>query len=423
MTVELRLREVLNQFNLNRHGIAQHIAKCCGVHRHTVGKIYRNESKNPSLDVIGKICSWLIENGVPADILPGALLGFKPAKLWQAIAQTSKVTICLGMYKNIVNKNNNNNKPGPAHMTVASNDATANSKIYHILTSKEEMGDSRPTVRTRHVPFHFHRNVQQVDKSLFDADKLIAHRIYQEVLGQITMDTVILIGSQRANYLVEYFIGDLFGCQPFAPDIRKPKVPLYLRYRPFDRPVPSCCGGRDNLFGVEPTTNCGIWYMNENDKWQLCEWKRGQQDSGAVITVRSAGSMRIALFGFSGRSTNAICNELIQRPENFWPVNAVNFEANGCVPHLTANPKRLSGKKAIQPTTVVRNSNEIGVYICRVKFSDSGKDAEFWTERDYDNDEVDVMPLNRAVLDRYLPKRGRLPGGKMKDRKLLFQSG
>lgn len=416
MAVELRLQEVLNQFNLNQHGIEQYIANCCGLHRHTVGKIYRNNAKNPSLYVIGKICSWLIENGVPAHILPGALLGFKPAKLWQAIAQTSKVTICLGMYKNIINRNNNN-KPGPSHMTVASNDATANSKLYQILTNKEEMGNSRPPVRTRHVPFHFHRNVQQVDESLFDADKHSAQRIYQEILGQITMDTVILIGSQRANYLVEYFIADLFGCPPFVPNIKKPNVPLYLRYRLFDRQVPSCFGGRDNLLRVEPSTKCGIWYIDENDKWKLCQWKRGKQDSGAVITVRSAGSMRIALFGFSGRSTNAICNELIQRPKNFWPVNAANFEAKECGPHLAASQKRLSGKKAIQQTTVVRNSNEIGVYICRVKFSNFDKDAESWTERDYDNDEVEVMPLNRSVLDRYLPKRGRSQGRKIKAKK------
>jgi hypothetical protein len=417
MTVELRLQEVLNQFNLNRHGIEKRIAQCCGLHRHTVGKIYRNESKNPSLYVIGKMCSWLIENGVPAQILPGALLGFKPAKLWQAIAQTSRVTICLGMYKNIINKNSRN-KPGPSHMTVASNDATANSKIYQILTSKEEMGDSRPTVRTRHVPFHFHHNVQQLDESLFEADKHSSLRIYQEVLGQINMDTVILIGSQRANYLVEYFVADLFGCQPFVPDTKKPNVPLYLRYRSFDRPVPSCFGGRDNLLGVESTTQCGIWYMDENDQWLLCEWKRGVQDSGAVITVRSAGSMRIALFGFSGRSTNAICNKLIQEPEKFWPANAVDFEAHECTPHLAENRKPHSRKKAGQQTTVVRNSNEIGVYICRVQFSDSDKAAKTWTERDYDNDEVEVMPLDRAVLDRYLPKRGRIRSGKIMRKKL-----
>jgi hypothetical protein len=302
-------------------------------------------------------------------------------------------------------------------MTVASFDAAANSEINQILTSKEEMGDSRPTVRTRHIPFHFHRDDQKVNESLFEEDKRSSQRIYHEILGQVPMDTVILIGSQRANYLVEHFVADLFGCHPFVPITKKPNVPLYLRYRTFDRPVASCFGGRENLPGEESTNKCGIWFSDENDRWRLCEWKKGKQDSGAVITVRSAGSMRIALFGFSGRSTNAVCNELIQRPEKFWPVNGEDFEADETVPDITANKKRISRKKAAQQNTVVRNSNEIGVYICRVRFSESKNDAESWKEKDYDKDEVVVMPLDRAALEKYLPKRGRSRGGKIRRKK------
>jgi transcriptional regulator with XRE-family HTH domain len=406
MTVELRLQQVLKQHNLNHHGVEQRIANACGLHRHTVGKIYRNESKNPSLRVLDKICSWLISKGVPAKTLPGVLLGFRPAELWEAIAKTSEVTICLGMYKHIIHKNNNE-KPGPAHLTVASHDATANSKINQQLTTEEVMGKARPTVRTLHVPFYFRRNVQQLDESLFEEDQHVALRIYQEVLGQVPMDTVILIGSQRANYLVEYFVADLFGCQPFLPIAAKPEVPLYLRYRSFDRLVPSCFGGRDSLPGFENTNKCGIWYLDEDGGWRLCQWRKDKQDSGAVITVRSAGSMRIALFGFSGRSTTAICNELIKHPEKFWPVNATDFEADKNGPHLPPNKKRASGKKAAQENAVIRNSNEIGVYICRVNFADSDNDAESWIENDYDKDEVVVIPLNRAVLEKYLPKRGQ----------------
>ena len=407
MTVELRLKQVLKQHNLYKYGVEKRIAECCGLHRHTVGKIYRNGAKNPSLFVIGKICGWLIENGVPADILPGALFGFKPAKLWQAIAKTSEVTICLGRYKHIINKNNNK-KPGPAHMTVASFDADANSKINQILTSKEEMGNSRPKVRTRYVPFHFCHNDQWVDLRLLQEDIQSSHRIYQEILGQVPMDTVILIGSQRANYLVEHFVADLFGCEPFVPVDKKSNVPFYLRYRTFDRPVPSCFGGGDNLPEVLDTNKCGIWYLDENDSWQLYEWQRDKQDSGAVITVRSAGSMRIALFGFSGRSTNAICNELIQRPEKFWPVNGADLEACEPVPPLAEKKKRNSRKKATPSNTVIRNANEIGVYICRVEFYEPDNDTKSpGPEKDYDKYDVHVMPLDRAVLEKYLPKRGR----------------
>ena len=416
MTFELRLQQVLNQYNLNRHGIEQKIARSCGLHRHTIGKIYRNEAKNPSLHVISKICGWLIENGVPPDILPGALLGFKPARLWQAIGKTSKVTICLGMYKHIINKNNSE-KPGPAHLTVASHDATANSKINQLLTSKEEMGNSRPTVQTRHVPFHFHRHNRQVEESLFKEDMRSTELIYQEVLDQAPMDNVILIGSQRANYLVEHFVANLFGCSPFTPVSSRPKVPLYLRYRTYDRPVPSCFGGRDIPPGAERKNKCGIWFLNKNGGWQLHEWEKNERDSGAVITVRSADAMQIALFGFSGRSTNAICNELIQRPENFWPEHGEEFGAEETFPGNRTTNKRMSKKKSPLPNTVVRNSKEIGVYICQVEFSKSDNDAETWKEKDCDNDIVTVEPLDRSALEKHLPKRRQSKGGKIRKKR------
>jgi hypothetical protein len=410
MIVELRLQQLLDQKKLNRHGIEQLIARSCNLHRHTVGKMYRNESKNPSLHNLSKICGWLIENGVEADILPGALFGFKPASLWKAIGKTTSVTICLGAYNHIIAQKKNI-KPGPAHMTVALHDAAAYSKISQVLTSKEEMGNERPTVRTQHVPFHFHHNSQEVEGAWFEEDKRSSQRIYQEVMGKVPMNTVMLIGSQRANYLVEHFVADLFGCQPYAPNLKKTCVPLYLRYRTFDRLVPSCFGGRDNPAWVEKTHKCGIWFPDENNKWQLCEWKKAKRDSGAVITVRSAGSMRIALFGFTGRSTNAICNELIHNPENFWPLDPADLEDDERNPQNAAKKKPVSRKKANPQTTAVRKSSEIGMYICRVNFSEPENDAEPWSAKDFDKDTVDVKPFHRSVLERYLPTRGRSSGG------------
>jgi hypothetical protein len=410
MIVELRLQQVLDQYGLNWHGVEQNIANSCGMHRHTVGKMYRGESKNPSLYNLSLICGWLIENGVPANILPEALLGFKPASLWKAVARTTSVTICMGSYNHIITQNKNV-KPGPAHMTVALHDAAAFSKISQVLTSEEEMGGARPTVRTQHVPFHFHHNSQEVEGAWFEEDKRSSKRIYQEVMGKVPMNTVMLIGSQRANYLVEHFVSDLFGCQPFVSNLKKPCVPLYLRYRTFDRLVPSCFGGRDNPAWVEKTNKCGIWFPDENNKWQLYEWKKAKQDSGAVITVRSAGSMRIALLGFIGRSTNAICNELIHRPENFWPLDPADLENEDTGRQSAAKKKRRSRKKANPPTTAIRKSSEIGMYICRVKFSEPENNAEPWSAKDFDRDKVEVKPFHKSVLERYLPTRGRSRGG------------
>jgi hypothetical protein len=410
MIVELRLKQLLDQEKLNRHGIEQLIARSCKLHRHTVGKMYRNESKNPSLQNLSKICGWLIKNGVKPDILPGALFGFKPASLWKAIGETESVTICLGMYKHIITQNKNI-KPGPAHMTVALHDAAAYSKISRVLTSKEEMGNERPTVRTQHVPFHSHHNSQEVEGDWFEEDKRSTEQIYQEIMGKVPMNTVMLIGSQRANYMVEHFVADLFGCQPFSPNLKKPRVPLYLRHRTFDRLVPSCFGGRDNPAWVEKTNKCGIWFPDGNNRWQICEWEKDKQDSGAVITVRSAGSMRIALFGFTGRSTLAICNELIRNPEKFWPLNAADLENEEAGSANAVKKKSASSKKDNPQTTAIRNSSEIGMYFCSVNFSEPENDAEPWSEKDFDKDKVEVKPFLRSVLEKYLPIRGRSGGG------------
>jgi hypothetical protein len=51
---------------------------CMGFIRHTIGEILRNKAKNPSLNVLDKICGYLIDNGVPFEILPGPCWASSP---------------------------------------------------------------------------------------------------------------------------------------------------------------------------------------------------------------------------------------------------------------------------------------------------------------------------------------------------------
>jgi hypothetical protein len=112
-----------------------------------------------------------------------------------------------------------------------------------------------------------------------------------------------------------------FGCEPFQPMTEKPLIPFYFCYRDFDRLVPSCFGGEENPPSVNGPNKSGVWFMLENDEWQLYEWKEDQCGGGIVITIRHGDSMTMALFGLSGRSTNAICNEIIVHPQKFWAGN------------------------------------------------------------------------------------------------------
>jgi hypothetical protein len=402
MEVELRLKQLLREYHLDEHGVEKDMANKCGLHRHTIAKLLKNASPNPSLPVLGKISRYLIARGIPSDILPGALLGGRPAGLWKAIGALDNVAIYLGMYKHI----KNNNQPGPGHMTIALHDAAAASKIREQLSMKAETGDSRPIVHWRYVPFQVRPASQKVAGDWFEEDKDNAKEMFKKMKTSGDHESSILLGSQRANYLVEYLVAELFGCKPFYPNTNKePRVPFYLSYRNFDRPVPSCFGGRDLPPGLDAPKKSGVWFINDKTDWQLYEWKRNKCGSGIVMTIRDSGSVVMALFGFSGRSTNAICNEIIKNPKVFWAAQSENpksAEDNG---NGKSSGRKSYARKKEFKNIVIRQSKEIGIYICRVSFYQADGGMKTWKEENYEKDEVKVTPLSKKVLEDFLPKK------------------
>ncbi len=75
MQIQIRLQELLEHYDLDDHGVIQRIADYLKLHRHTIRKLYNNQHSNPSLEVLGKVCDWLVHNDVPVETLPQALFG------------------------------------------------------------------------------------------------------------------------------------------------------------------------------------------------------------------------------------------------------------------------------------------------------------------------------------------------------------
>src|SRR5689334_14849299 len=98
MKIEIRLKKILKDYNLDEKGIAARIASETDLHRHTVTRLYRNEQKNPSLEALGEICDWLERHHVPANILPEALLGAESSSLFDAVTAMRSTTVYLGEY-------------------------------------------------------------------------------------------------------------------------------------------------------------------------------------------------------------------------------------------------------------------------------------------------------------------------------------
>ena len=52
-----------------------------------------------TLETVAALASFLVDHGYPAHELPGALLGPRPSRLWEAIAARKEVTIWMGEYR------------------------------------------------------------------------------------------------------------------------------------------------------------------------------------------------------------------------------------------------------------------------------------------------------------------------------------
>jgi transcriptional regulator with XRE-family HTH domain len=421
MQIELRLKSFLKKYGLDYHGVKNELAEVCDVHRHTIGKLLKNEMSNPSLNLLSKICRWIlrkkeieIENGeFDPSILPRELFGSRPAELWLAFGKSRRVTIYLGEYQ----QSHQDMPHVPAHRSVSRRDAEVESMFIQRLSSTEVMGANRPVVHTRFIPFHYtwkksDGSDDTVENNVTDDDRDRAIRVYErDVRKRNPNESVIMVGSQRVNYLLECQVANIFGCEPFAQALDNPKVPFYLCYRDFDHSVNSCFGGRHfpphyetwnkadynkicEAYEKEhgpiidhPPSVPGTYYrLDEKGPWQHCPWTKEKEDAGIVLIVRDGDQMDVGVFGFAGSATVAVGRHLMEYPWDFWP-EAIDPDTE----------KKKKGKKAPPPpcTTIV-GGLEIGVYLCKVEFTPKVKSRQSYdegVEENYDVSISTVIPL------------------------------
>ena len=311
MKIEFRIKEKLGDFQRLRHGVVKEIASESKIHRHTIARLCRNEVRVVSFETLEKLCDWFHEIGVPRDQLLGGLLGFRRSALWEAIASPGRVTLYLGEYWE--------EKPAAAAWRwVARRDSSVHGQMVKWLSTEGDSEIKVPEIGSVYVPFRYGSGKVRAKRKQLEQDVDHARTIFEE-MRQGGQYSNILIGSQRANYLVELLVADLFGCEPFKP--ASGKTPFYTVYRETDRLVPSCFGGR-RLPGRSGSVAPGLYVRAEDHTWHAHPCVEDQKDAGLVITVYDpgTGSLDLVVLGFSGRSTEAIGAKLVDKPDAFWSV-------------------------------------------------------------------------------------------------------
>ena len=338
MDLEYRVRAILEEHNLAGHGVVQRIADevVPRLNRHTVSKIVNNTGGNVALETLGRICDWLVKQGVPAEGLPARLIGVRPSELWKAMAEPGEVTIHLGEYRAV--------PPAPAPRLISRRDAAVAGAFVELLSSPDVMGPDRPTVHTRYVPFRHSEERLGPGNTRFQGDIKKARTIFERMSAKQSRGSWICVGSQQVNYLVEILVADLYGCQPFRPPVPDTGVPFYMVYRPRDRALPSCFGGHSAPPGRKGHAKPGIYYRrgDGSDAWESIEWEENERDGAIVITIRDPGRGKTGLvsFGLSGRGTAAVGQQLAVHPDMFW-----------------------------EAETEIRGPREVRIYLCEIILS------------------------------------------------------
>ena len=340
MEIEIRLKAILEEAGQARHGKIQEIAEAIGVHRHTIRKLYNNELRHVPLETLGLLCDWLERENL-GEGLPGALFAARPSKLLRAMVEQKEVRFCHGEYWRA-------HSDGVVRSWVSRDDAAVASRLIEQLSHEAqkngraagltEPAGSRVRFAYEYVPTHLRAGPDRVaEADPKDLEK--AGRIFRRLRNDRNGVAPVFIGSQRANYLVELYVADLFRSRAWSA--AGSAVPFYLRFR--DKPqITSCFGGQGPPPGARTAKDVGpgIYYRGPGGRWRCLPADHERHDAGAVIIRREPGLGRIdvAVFGLSGMATAATGKLLSERPDDFWPARA-------------------------------RGEFQVGVYLCHFKLS------------------------------------------------------
>ncbi len=369
MQVEIRLEALLKKHNLYTRGVQEALAKHCGCHRHSIGKLMRNEAVNPSLKILGMISDWLAER-IDSAQLPQELFGARPAKLWSMITEAEKATVYLGEYHEIAS--DPDTSPGAVRW-LSRRDVEVVGALTRAFSTPARTGGHQPIVVMKYVPVRYAIHAALPKREL-NKDIKYSETVFSQMRRAPNHEVSLVIGSQRVSHITELLVSELFHCAPYRPvKGPKPGVPFHLVFRGRERAVPSCFGGLTNPPGRRGKIVPGIYFLDKKSQWGHCPWVSKETDGGIVITSYHPGStsLELAIFGFSGRGTEALGRELVRDCEPFW---GHEVDAHG----------RL-----------------VGVYVCRFNLAERviPDQGEVTEARDFE-----VIPLDKRILTRYLKK-------------------
>ncbi|MGA2033604.1 MAG: helix-turn-helix transcriptional regulator [Thermoguttaceae bacterium] len=328
MKVIIRLAEHLGEA-AHQHGVAARIEKRTGIERHTVAALLHNEAKYVSLEAIGKLCEYLVEeHRVERRLLPGVLLGRVPEDFWQMLAGCEQLDFCLGTRVS--------RQWRDAEYVMATD-----SRLQGVLLSKVSRfcdalappqappGKAAPqqdvAAARKYADGHCHPMFHLLRGPGRDATPedpgpdwakicLGASQLYQQRECP-KRNATLALGSIKVNPMVELMLANIFSTEPFVVQdkVARPRdrrCPLWFCFRESDPKPPSCCGGVRLAAGAT-AGKPGLYYERDDGKWEPC--LVDERNDAAFLFYRhrlGSGRVEVACGGFSSRATHCLTEDI-----------------------------------------------------------------------------------------------------------------
>lgn len=343
MQYSFRLAEMLGHIPdpRKRPGTIKAIVEYTGLDRHQVAALLKNEVKYIPIKALSRLCDYLIEHGhAEAASLPGSLFAVEPENFWELLARRQRVEFCLGVRRDVEADN-------PEVSFVVASDSVLLGELLNGVTTlggsarhrKSGLSDGSPAAQVPH-PDHLKQTLvwspgQAADKKVLDRAKA-AYKTFNESQSD---KALIALGSTKSNPVVEIMMAEAFNCDPFVSQdhVASPQdrsVPFFLRYRDKDPHFGSCLAGLELSKG-QSSKDAGIWFEDENGKWQLAKGGTNREDCAFLFYLHreSQGRLEMVMGGFSGRATRLLARTLAGQAEEFWPptVTSQGIQCGGFV--------------------------------------------------------------------------------------------
>lgn len=300
---------------LNRHGHAVErgmiadIADKTRIHINTAMKYFNGiELQAVHLDVLTKICDYLRERGIEAE-LPASL--FYNDTLWDGLKDL-QITFFVGA--------NRFEGEDPAYEgRVARHDHQAQTLLATRLAQLRPAVGAETNEEFVEYDHISERGSDPPSKESEDKATALYARYFS---SNRKLKGTISVASQKSNLVSELFVADTFREEPFKKS-DDPKVPFFLVAREDDLPFRSCFGGKEPPAAIARAHAPGIHFRMDGSWGHSIEWYEDTQDAGAILIRHRpvADVIDVAIFGFSAKGTCIVAKHFIEGHEEitkFW---------------------------------------------------------------------------------------------------------